>query len=100
VPPYWLPNMHTESQTRRACPACWRKTNPVADGTVPSHLLAVSQRVVAGRNRRSLKENNYSLLVQGGWPWSGRWIRPRLISCAEAGNMISGQAGVGAGQRD
>ncbi len=86
VPAYWLTNMHTEGQTRRACgmlsdtvPRDWNRASLIC--------WSVSNEC-CWRNPEKPEENNYPYwfkavaLVRGLDP-------SRLVSCAEAGNMVS-----------
>ena len=86
VPAYWLKNMGTDSQTHRAC-AMLAETIRRDWNRAALIFWSVSNEC-CWRNPDDPKENNYRYwfeavaMVRGMDP-------SRLISCAEAGNMIS-----------
>lgn len=86
VPAYWLPNMHTESQTRRACGMLSETIR--RDWNRASLIFWSVSNECCWRNPEKPEENNYPYwfkavaMVRGMDP-------SRLVSCAEAGNMIS-----------
>ncbi len=86
VPAYWLPNMHTESQTRRCCGMLEEAMR--RDWNRASLIIWSVSNECCWRNPEKPEENNYPY-----WFKSVAMVRQlddsRLISCAEAGNMIS-----------
>jgi beta-glucuronidase len=86
VPAYWLPNMHTASQTRRTCGMLAETMR--RDWNRASLIFWSVSNECCWRNPEKPEENNY-----GYWFEAVKMVREldpsRLISCAEAGNMIS-----------
>jgi beta-glucuronidase len=86
VPAYWLVNMHEECQTRQACGMMEETVR--RDWNRASLIIWSISNECCYRNPENFDDNNYAYwfkvvpLVKGLDP-------SRLVSCAEAGNMIS-----------
>lgn len=86
VPAYWLQNMDTESQTRRGCGML--KETIRRDWNRASLIIWSVSNECCYRNPEDPSDNNYPY-----WFAAVKTVREldssRLISCAEAGNMVS-----------
>ncbi len=86
VPAYWLPNMHTESQTHRACGMLAEMIR--RDWNRASLIFWSVSNECCWRNPENPEENNYAYWFKAV-PMVRAMDPSRLVSCAEAGNMIS-----------
>ena len=86
VPAYWLGNINDEGQTRKACGMM--KETIRRDWNCASLIMWSVSNECCWRNPDDHEENNYSY-----WfniiPMVRELDSSRLVSCAEAGNMIS-----------
>jgi len=97
VPAYWLSNMHEEGQTRLACGMLADTIR--RDWNRASLIVWSVSNECCWRNPENPRENNYAYWFKAV-PLVRELDPSRLVSCAEAGNMISVKPVWAPGQAD